>query len=86
MACFLVMLLAWLPMPSMAQEVPAHAITNVTIHMADGATLENADIVWRNGVIEQIGVNAPGREKSKHFLSPNMSSEDRSDQLICETS
>lgn len=57
MASFLVMLLAWPQMPSMAQEVPAHAITNVTIHMADGATLENADIVWRNGVIEQIGVN-----------------------------
>ena len=57
MASFLVMLLAWPQMPSMAQEVPAHAITNVTIHMADGATLESADIVWRNGIIEQIGEN-----------------------------
>jgi hypothetical protein len=54
MASFLVMLLAWPQMPSMAQEVPAHAITNVTIHMAEGVTLENSDIVLRNVFIEQI--------------------------------
>ena len=39
-------------------EAPAHAITNVTVHMADGSTIENTNIVWRNGIIEQVGVNA----------------------------
>ena len=47
-----------LQMPLLAQEAPAHAITNVTVHMADGSTIENTNIVWRNGIIEQVGVNA----------------------------
>ncbi|WP_020403004.1 amidohydrolase family protein [Gracilimonas tropica] len=40
-----------------AQTTPAHALTNVTIHQADGSTTESATIVWRNGVIESIGSN-----------------------------
>lgn len=40
---------------TIAQETPAYAITNVTIHHADGAVVENGTIVWRNGVIESIG-------------------------------
>lgn len=40
-----------------AQTTPAHALTNVTIHNADGSTTESATIVWRNGVIEAIGTN-----------------------------
>jgi len=38
-----------------AQETPAYAVTNVTIHHADGSVVDNATIVWRNGVIESIG-------------------------------
>jgi imidazolonepropionase-like amidohydrolase len=41
-----------------AQTTPAHALKNVTIHHADGSTTESATIVWRNGVIEAIGINA----------------------------
>lgn len=40
-----------------AQTTPAHALTNVTIHNADGSTTESATILWRNGVIEAIGTN-----------------------------
>lgn len=42
---------------SYAQEVPAYAMSNVTIHHADGSTIESATIVWRNGIIEAIGSN-----------------------------
>lgn len=41
-----------------AQTTPAHALKNVTIHNADGSTIESATIVWRDGVIEAIGTNA----------------------------
>lgn len=41
-----------------AQSTPAHALKNVTIHNADGSTIESATIVWRDGVIEAIGTNA----------------------------
>ena len=51
------MLMVWIQMPLLAQEVPAHAITNVMVHMADGNVIENTNIVWRNGIIEQVGVN-----------------------------
>lgn len=40
-----------------AQTTPAHALTNVTIHNADGSTTESATIIWRNGVIESVGTN-----------------------------
>jgi len=40
-----------------AQTTPAHALTNVAIHNADGSTTESATILWRNGVIEAIGTN-----------------------------
>ena len=58
MVSFFTILLAWAQLPLLAQEAPAHAITNVTVHMADGSTIENTNIVWRNGIIEQVGVNA----------------------------
>ena len=56
-ACFFTMIMVWIQMPLLAQEVPAHAITNVMVHMADGSVIENTNIVWRNGIIEQVGVN-----------------------------
>ena len=56
-ASFFTMLMVWIELPLLAQEVPAHAITNVMVHMADGNVIENTNIVWRNGIIEQVGVN-----------------------------
>lgn len=38
-----------------AQAVPAQAFTRVTVHLADGSSIPNASIVWRNGVIEAVG-------------------------------
>lgn len=38
-----------------AQAVPAHAFTRVTVHLADGSSIPNASIVWRNGVVEAVG-------------------------------
>lgn len=40
-----------------AQETPAQAISNITIHNADGTVSESATVVWRNGIIEAIGTN-----------------------------
>ncbi len=40
-----------------AQETPAQAISNITIHNADGSVTESASIVWRDGIIESIGTN-----------------------------
>lgn len=39
----------------LAQGLPAQALTNVTIHNADGSTIDDATIVWRDGVIESAG-------------------------------
>lgn len=41
--------------PATAQGVPAKAFKNVTLHKADGSVMEDAVIVWRNGVIETAG-------------------------------
>lgn len=38
-----------------AQSSPAQAFDNVILHTADGNTIENATVVWRNGVIEVAG-------------------------------
>jgi imidazolonepropionase-like amidohydrolase len=38
-----------------AQAVPAQALTRVTVHLADGTSIPNATVVWRNGVIEAVG-------------------------------
>lgn len=38
-----------------AQEIPAYAFKNVTIHTQDGKNIEKASIVWRNGSIEAFG-------------------------------
>ncbi len=40
-----------------AQEAPAYAMSNVTIHNSDGTTTESATIVWRDGIIEAVGAN-----------------------------
>jgi imidazolonepropionase-like amidohydrolase len=40
-----------------AQETPAHAMTNITLHNSDGSVTESATIVWRDGIIEEIGTN-----------------------------
>lgn len=37
---------------------PAHAITNVTIHFANGETVGGGTIVWRDGIIEAVGEDA----------------------------
>lgn len=42
-----------------SQSSPAEAFENVTIHTADGNTIESGTIVWRNGVITDIGENVP---------------------------
>jgi imidazolonepropionase-like amidohydrolase len=40
-----------------AQTSPAQAFDNVTIHTADGRTITNGTVVWRNGLIEAAGSN-----------------------------
>ena len=56
----LLMLLAGLAFSfsAKAQGVPAKAFKNVTIHKADGSSIEDAVIVWRDGLIEAMGENA----------------------------
>ena len=44
--------------PAYAQELPASAIDNVMIHLADGTIIDSGTIVWRNGLIEAAGANA----------------------------
>lgn len=39
------------------QAVPAQAFTRVTLHRADGTTVPQATIVWRNGLFEAAGPN-----------------------------
>lgn len=41
-----------------AQTSPAQAFENVTIHTADGNTISNGTIVWRDGLIVASGRNA----------------------------
>ena len=40
-----------------AQSAPAQAFKNVIIHTADGQTIDDGTIVWRNGVIQSVGQN-----------------------------
>ncbi|MDZ7680392.1 MAG: amidohydrolase family protein [Fodinibius sp.] len=44
-------------LPGWSQTSPAEAFENVTIHTADGNTIESGTIVWRDGVITNIGKN-----------------------------
>ena len=44
-----------LPISSFAQNPPAFALENVTIHQSDGSVIESGTIVWRDGVIEFVG-------------------------------
>lgn len=41
--------------PVYTQELPANAIDNVMIHLADGTVIDSGTIVWRDGVIEAAG-------------------------------
>ncbi len=41
-----------------AQDIPAYALKNVTLHTHEGKTISKAAIVWRNGSIEAIGAIA----------------------------
>lgn len=41
-----------------SQDVPAHALDNVTIHNADGSIIEDGTIVWRDGIIKEAGSDA----------------------------
>lgn len=38
-----------------AQSAPAYALENVTIHHTDGSQTNSGTIIWRNGVIEEVG-------------------------------
>ena len=38
-----------------SQSSPAQAFDNVILHTSDGNTIENATVVWRNGLIEAAG-------------------------------
>ena len=40
-----------------SQSSPAEAFKNVTIHTADGKTIKSGAIVWRNGIITDVGKN-----------------------------
>lgn len=40
-----------------SQSSPAEAFENVTIHTADGSTIKSGTIIWRNGVITEVGKN-----------------------------
>lgn len=50
-------LLTVFSMQAWSQSSPAEAFKNVTIHTADGNTIESGTIVWRNGVITSVGRN-----------------------------
>lgn len=45
-------------MQGWSQSSPAEALKNVTIHTADGNTIENGTIIWRNGIITDVGQKA----------------------------
>lgn len=49
--------LALFPLILDAQKPPAYAVDNVSIHLANGSEIESGTIVWRNGIIEDIGRN-----------------------------
>jgi len=40
-----------------SQDTPARAFDNVIIHTADGRTIDNGTIVWRDGVIREVGAD-----------------------------
>lgn len=42
-------------LPGWSQSSPAEAFTNVTIHTADGNSIESGTIVWRDGIITAVG-------------------------------
>lgn len=44
-------------LPAVAQTSPAQAFDNVTIHTADGKTINSGTVIWRNGIIEAAGNN-----------------------------
>ena len=54
---FCIALLMVCSMQGWSQSSPAEAFENVTIHTADGNTIESGTIVWRNGVITDMGKN-----------------------------
>jgi hypothetical protein len=49
--------IALFPMILEAQNPPAYAVDNVSIHLANGSEIESGTIVWRNGIIEATGRN-----------------------------
>jgi hypothetical protein len=54
---FCIALLMVFSMQGWSQSSPAEAFKNVIIHTADGNTFESGTIVWRNGVITDVGEN-----------------------------
>lgn len=55
---FCIVLLLVCSLQVWSQSTPAQAFENVTIHTADGNTIESGTIVWRNGVITSVGKDA----------------------------
>lgn len=45
------------PVQAQPAELPARALTNVTIHHADGQSEQHATVVWRDNQIEAVGRN-----------------------------
>lgn len=54
---FCIALLMVFSLQGWSQSSPAEAFKNVTIHTANGNTIESGTIVWRNGVITSVGKN-----------------------------
>jgi hypothetical protein len=52
---FCIALLMAFSLQGWSQSSPAEAFENVTIHTADGNTIEGGTIVWRNGIITHMG-------------------------------
>lgn len=51
------LVVGWASSQVFAQTLPAYALKNVMIHHADGSTTSSATIVWRNGIISEVGTN-----------------------------
>ncbi|WP_165140879.1 amidohydrolase family protein [Halalkalibaculum roseum] len=56
-SCMLLLLFVVSTLPASAQTSPAQAFDNVIIHTADGETINDGTVVWRNGIIESAGSN-----------------------------
>lgn len=56
-SAFLVVFLVTFSLQGWSQSAPAQAFKNVTIHTADGNKINKGTIVWRDGIITNVGKN-----------------------------